>query len=235
MARSFLKKGDSLTLSAANSTVLGAIGAETLNLANTALNSGVNSNVDTISFTGKLSDYKFSVQGTNLLVFYNNSTLATIGIQTDTDGSALKFSDTTTTAVLSGLSVATLGKAVLTSTATSYTIDALQTVAQKISTISTTQNSLTLTSAADTVSVDTGSYSGTIANFSLNDKLDFNDAMLASLQITNSVKLDGNLLLSATDGSNSVQLTLTGLAPAADIYITSVATFKTVFGSDSLF
>ena len=235
MARSFLKKGDSLILSTANNTVLGASGAETLSLANTALNTSVNSNVDTISFTGKLSDYKFSVQGTNLLVSYNNSTLATIGIQTDTDGTALKFSDTTTTAVLSGLGVAILGNAALTSIATSYTADALQAIAYKASTISATQNNLTLTSASDTVSVATGNYSGTIANFSINDKLDFNDAMLASLQIINSVKLDGNLLLSATDGSNSVQLTLTGLAPAADVYITGVATFKTVFGSDSLF
>jgi hypothetical protein len=121
MARVFLKNGDTYTVSNANTSIFGSTFAETLVLTNTATNTLVNSNVDTIQFEGNLVDYKFAIQGTNLLVTYNGSMLATLGIQTDSNGTELKFSDITTSVILTGLGVATLGKSSLTSTANSYT------------------------------------------------------------------------------------------------------------------
>jgi hypothetical protein len=121
MARLFLDKDDNVLVSD-RLTVLGSTSAETVRLANTAIAS-INSNVDTIQFEGNIADYKFAVQGTNLLVTYNGASLATIGIQTDIDGTALKFADTTTTSVLSSLGTATLGKTSLTTTSASYTKD----------------------------------------------------------------------------------------------------------------
>jgi hypothetical protein len=121
MARLFLSSGDNFAVSSANSSIFGSTFAETLVLTNTATNTLVNSNVDTIQFEGNLADYKFAVQGTNLLVTYNGSILATLGVQTDSNGTELKFSDITTSVILTGLGVATLGKSSLTSTANSYT------------------------------------------------------------------------------------------------------------------
>jgi hypothetical protein len=123
MAKVFLDLNDTYTL-ASKSAVFGSTGAnDNIIINNSALATTINSNVESIQFDGNIADYKFAVQGTNLLVTYNGASLATIGIQTDTDGTALKFADTTTTSVLSGLGVATLGKASLTTTSASYTKD----------------------------------------------------------------------------------------------------------------
>ncbi len=120
MTRIFLHN-DTATLTE-NKAVFGSSGAsDKVIINNTALASTVNSNVETIQFTGKFSDYQYAVQGNQLLINYQGSTLATIGIQTDSNGTALAFSDTTTTAQLTGMNKATLGKVTLTTTASSYT------------------------------------------------------------------------------------------------------------------
>jgi hypothetical protein len=157
MARLFLSSGDSFILSSANTTVFGSTSAETLNLTNTAISSVINSNVDSISFVGNVADYKFSVQGTNLLVTYNNSTLATIGIQTDSNGTALKFNDITTAAVLSGLNVATLGKASISTSAATITsasisgVSSILTQAQAQDKTNTTIDSSSLLSSSNNI------------------------------------------------------------------------------------
>jgi hypothetical protein len=165
MARLFLSSGDSFILSSANTTVFGSTSAETLNLANAATSSVINSNVDSISFVGNVADYKFAVQGTNLLVTYNNSTLATIGIQTDSNGTALKFNDITTAAVLSGLNVATLGKASISTSVATITSAA----------ISGTSNILTQAQAQDktNATIDSSSLLSSSSNIvqSLDDRL----------------------------------------------------------------
>ena len=165
MARLFLKKDDSQVLSSANTTVFGSTSAETLNLTNAATSSIINSNVDSISFVGNVADYKFAVQGTNLLVTYNNSTLATIGIQTDSNGTALKFNDITTAAVLSGLNVATLGKASISTSAATITsaaisgVSSILTQAQaKDKTNATIDSSSLLSSSSNIVQSLDGSY-----------------------------------------------------------------------------
>jgi hypothetical protein len=120
MAKLFLDN-DTITLTE-KLTVFGSAGTnDKVIVNNSALASTINSNVETIQFNGKFSDYQYAVQGNQLLVNYQGQTLTTIGIQTDSNGTALAFSDTTTTAQLTGMNKATLGKAALTTSVTSYT------------------------------------------------------------------------------------------------------------------
>lgn len=112
MARIFLKD-ENYSLVSANAQVLGSTGIETLSLANSALNTTLNSNIDALVFSGKLADYQLKVQGTQLLVYLGSNLLATAGIQTDTDGTSLTFSDVSTAVTLTGLNQAKLGKATL--------------------------------------------------------------------------------------------------------------------------
>jgi hypothetical protein len=120
MAKLFLDN-DTITLTE-KLTVFGSTGTnDKVIVNNSALASTINSNVETIQFAGKFSDYQYAIQGNQLLVSYQGQTLATIGIQTDSNGTALAFSDTTTTAQLTGMNKATLAKAALTTSVTSYT------------------------------------------------------------------------------------------------------------------
>lgn len=134
MATIFLKKDDLITLGEANLTVLGsALGSETVSLLNSA-RAKINSHVDIVQLAGQVSDYKFSVEGSLVNVYLNNDKVAAISAQEDTDGTQIKFSDTQASLKLTGLGVATLGMANLTTTATSYTKAQLASPASPIST-----------------------------------------------------------------------------------------------------
>ncbi len=120
MARLFLKNNILSTVTQTNN-VFGSSGSnDSLIIKNTALGTSINSNVEKIQFEGTIADYKFAVQGTQLLVYTAGQLLANIGIQTDSNGTALTFSDLSTTATLTGLGIATLGKTSLSATATPY-------------------------------------------------------------------------------------------------------------------
>jgi hypothetical protein len=63
----------------------------------------------------------------------------------------------------------------------------------------------------------------------------FSGALVApSVTLVNTSSEDGKVVLTAASGSNIVDLTLTGLAPAADAKILGASSFKTAFGDSSI-
>ena len=109
--KTFLTAGYTTSI-ADSAKVFGSSGSnDSLIIKNTALGSSVNSNVEQIQFEGAISDYQFAVQGTQLLVYKDANLLVNMGIQTDTDGTVITFSDVSTTATLTGLNQAKLGQA----------------------------------------------------------------------------------------------------------------------------
>ena len=120
MAKTFLEN-DTVTINE-KLTVFGSSGTnDKLIINNGALGSTVNANVETLQFMGKFTDYTFAIVGNQLNIGYQGSVLATVGIQSDSDGTQLKFFDVTTAVAITGLNQATLGKAALTTSLTSYT------------------------------------------------------------------------------------------------------------------
>jgi len=108
--KTFLTAGYTTSI-ADSAKVFGSSGSnDSLIIKNTALGSSVNSNVEQIQFEGAISDYQFAVQGTQLLVYKDANLLVNMGIQTDTDGTVITFSDVSTTAMLTGLNQAKLGQ-----------------------------------------------------------------------------------------------------------------------------
>ena len=172
MARLFLKNNILSTVTQTNN-VFGSSGSnDSLIIKNTALGTSINSNVEKIQFEGTIADYKFAVQGTQLLVYTAGQLLANIGIQTDSNGTALTFSDLTTTATLTGLGIATLGKTSLSATATPYS-------ATQVSTGSTVSTLLTQAQAQtkSNASIDTTALLATTSNIvqSLNASMQESD------------------------------------------------------------
>ncbi len=120
MAKLFLDN-DTITISEKLS-VFGSSGSnDKLKINNTALGSTVNANVETLQFTGKFTDYTFAIAGNQLQIGYQGSLLATVGIQSDSSGTQLAFSDVTTAVNITGMNQATIGKAALTTSLNSYT------------------------------------------------------------------------------------------------------------------
>jgi len=80
-----------------------------------------------------------------------------------------------------------------------------------------------------------GTYAASLDGFDLGDKLVFSGALVApSVTFVNTSSADGKVVLTAASGSNIVDLTLTGLAPAADAQILGASSFKTAFGDSSI-
>jgi len=80
-----------------------------------------------------------------------------------------------------------------------------------------------------------GTYAVSLDGFDLGDKLVFSGALVApSVTFVNASSADGKVVLTAASGSNIADLTLTGIAPAADAQILGVSSFKTAFGDSSI-
>jgi hypothetical protein len=80
-----------------------------------------------------------------------------------------------------------------------------------------------------------GTYAASIDGFGLGDKLVFSGASVApSVTFVNTSFDDGKVALPASYISKVVDLTLTGLNPASDAKILGAASFKAVFGDESL-
>jgi hypothetical protein len=79
-----------------------------------------------------------------------------------------------------------------------------------------------------------GTYSATLDGFDSGDRLVFSGASSPSVTFVNTSATDGRVVLTATSGSNIVDLTLTGLAPASDAQILGTSSFKAVFGDASI-
>jgi hypothetical protein len=118
MARIFLSENDYQTIDASNSgvSVFGSLSADTVQLNNGVSNVTLNANVDVLKFSGNLASYQFSMQGNQLQVWLNSALMATVGIQTDTDGTELIFADVDKYVTLVGMGQANIGAYSLTST-----------------------------------------------------------------------------------------------------------------------
>jgi hypothetical protein len=80
-----------------------------------------------------------------------------------------------------------------------------------------------------------GTYAASLDGFGSGDKLVFSGALATpSVTFVNTSGADGKVVLTATSGSNIVDLTLTGLAPGADAQVLGASTFKAAFGDASL-
>jgi hypothetical protein len=101
--------------------------------------------------------------------------------------------------------------------------------------VSSTSTTPTLTSAADTVVFAAGNYDVTLSGFAVGDKIDLPTTFLMTLNLSNTSATDGTLVLQADDGTNVINITLTGISNANDASIYSIDAFKTVFGTTSLF
>lgn len=96
MAKTFLDAGDTFTFSESNNIVFGSRGSETVKVAAGVTNLIVDANVEQVQLTNSLANYKFKQSG-NVLQIYSsaNALIASIGVQDDSDGTPLAFSDNT--------------------------------------------------------------------------------------------------------------------------------------------
>jgi hypothetical protein len=103
MAKIFLDNNDFATVSESH-RVFGSTGSnDRVLIQNTAKGSTVNANVETLQFVGKFTDYTFAIVGNQLQIGYQGSVLATVGIQDDSNGTQLTFSDVTTAVNVTGM------------------------------------------------------------------------------------------------------------------------------------
>jgi hypothetical protein len=118
MKRVFLAKNEDKIIDSSNSgvSVFGSLSADTVQLNDGVSNVTLNANVDVLKFSGNLASYQFSMQGNQLQVWLNSALMATVGIQTDTDGTELIFADVDKYVTLVGMGQANIGAYSLTST-----------------------------------------------------------------------------------------------------------------------
>lgn len=98
--------------------VLGGGGQETVLINNGIINVALDQNVETVAFTGRLSDYAFKQAGNTLQVFSGSSLISTIALQDDADGTALTFGDGTVSAKFDLSAAATTGATIKLGSAT---------------------------------------------------------------------------------------------------------------------
>jgi hypothetical protein len=101
--------------------------------------------------------------------------------------------------------------------------------------VSSTSTTATLTSAADTIVFAAGNYDVTLSGFAVGDKIDLPAAFLTTLNLSNTSATDGTLVLQSDDGTNVINITLTGISSTNDASIYSLDAFKSIFGATSLF
>jgi hypothetical protein len=82
-----------LDLNQSNVSIYGNSGNEIVNLSPGVSGVVVDINVESVTFPGNVSDYQLNSNGNTLLVFQGSLLLATIPIQTDSDGTQLTFNN----------------------------------------------------------------------------------------------------------------------------------------------
>lgn len=100
MAKVFLDPGDTFTIKNNNVSVFGTTGDETVIVDSSASGLVLDSNIETVQFSGNLSTFQFAQLGNSVRVYdtTGSTLLATIPVQQD--GTNLTFSDQTVSAVL---------------------------------------------------------------------------------------------------------------------------------------
>ena len=83
-------------------------------------------------------------------------------------------------------------------------------------------------------SVAEGTYALTIDGFSAGDLIAFKGTSAPAVSIVNTSATDGVVAITASYGSNVVDMTLTGVAPVSDAQVLGVTSFNNVFGAGSL-
>jgi len=82
--------------------------------------------------------------------------------------------------------------------------------------------------------VNEGTYPLSITGFGAGDLISFKGTSAPAVSIVNTSGSDGIIAITAAYGSNVVDMTLTGVAPASDAKISGVITFNGEFGAGSL-
>jgi hypothetical protein len=103
--------------------------------------------------------------------------------------------------------------------------------------ITSTNVSATAYSAAGAnyaYTVNEGTYALSIAGFSAGDQIAFKGTAAPAVSIVNTSGTDGAMAITASYGSNVVDVNLTGVAPVSDAQVLGVTSFNTVFGAGSL-
>ena len=234
MAKLFLEAADSITIND-GMKVFGGTGMEVLKVASTVIGLTADGNIDRIEFTGASSGYNFQASGTDVLVYSGPTLVATIGVQDETDGTKLAFSDGSADLFLTGISAATLGGAALsaktggTTVVPTFDVPANNTpIVVAVSAAGTSDAS----TANKVYNIAGGTYTYAISGFGAGDVLDFPAGNLAS--VTNESYTDGLVDLTWASGGNVLTIHLTGIATANDLLLNSVADFSTVFGNGAI-
>jgi hypothetical protein len=79
-----------------------------------------------------------------------------------------------------------------------------------------------------------GTYAVSIAGFQAGDLIEFKGTSAPAVSIVNTSAADGVIAITASYGSNVVDMTLTGVAPVSDAQVLGVTSFNNVFGAGSL-
>ncbi|MDD5214112.1 MAG: hypothetical protein PHQ03_01055 [Methylococcales bacterium] len=98
MAKLFLAPNDTnYTVNISNTTVYGTSSSQTMSIGLSITGIVVDANVEGVQFSGALSDYKFQQTGNRLEVYATDGTtlISKIGLQGDSDGTQLSFSNGT--------------------------------------------------------------------------------------------------------------------------------------------
>ena len=187
-----------------------------------------------------MNAYTYSQGGNTIKIYDATSTtlLATLPVQSDTNGTRLTFTNGTANAMLTS-GVMTLGGATVSPIAatavTLTTIDATVTSISSMPTntiaVSATGSTIDSTAINTTYEIASGTYTYSIVGFSAGDRIDF--LPTATLNVTNSSFADGSVDLIWAFTGNVVTIRLTGLA--SDISLNSIADFNTVFGTGTIF
>lgn len=240
-------------------TVYGANGTQKVSINAGVTGVIVDQNVESVSFLGNTSDYLFKQSTNKVMVYATDGTtlLATIPTQGDTDGTLLNFANGTIGAKLSGSSM-NVGGAIVNSVISALSPTTIDTATKSSATlftgllatgstgvtptpttstinVSSTSTTATLTSAADTIVFAAGNYDVTLSGFAVGDKIDLPATFLTTLNLSNTSATDGTIVLQSDDGTNVINITLTGISNANDLSTYSIDAFKSVFGATSLF
>jgi len=82
--------------------------------------------------------------------------------------------------------------------------------------------------------VNEGTYALSIAGFGAGDQIAFKGTSTPAVSIVNTSGTDGAMAITASYGSNVVDVNLTGVAPVSDAQVLGLTSFNTVFGAGSL-
>ncbi len=240
MASVFLDLNETFNIgSNANARVFGQTGTELVIVEAGAVGLELDQNVERTDFSSNVGDYNFLQQGNRLLVFTDDTLVATVPIQGDSDGSQLVFADGSVSVKLTAgvlnlggtpVSSSVAGTVVPAVIDTTITTMAVPTPGASIVTVNATTAGEQLDAAGSDVTfeITTGNYNQVIDNFSAGDILDFPNTNAPT--VNNVSFTDNTVQLQFADAGQVATVTLIGLSTADDPLLNSVADFDTLFG-----